>query len=189
MSDKLKDYIDLFHERSVFIPTKTIKLTGDVDEDMYNLAVSNLHALDSTPGSITIKLMSDGGSVSIARAIYDLILGCKNEVRIQCYGEVSSSASIILQASDLRIMSPNSKIMIHVGSESVPQDHPRNVDRLYEQHRLDEKWIEDVYLNKIKEKKKRFTRNQLKDIMIFDKYLSPKDSLELGLIDQIGELQ
>lgn len=189
MSEKLKDQIELFHDHNVFIPTKTIRLTGDVDEDMYNTAVANLHALDSTAGSITIKLMSDGGSVSVARAIYDLIVGCKNEVRIQCYGEVASSASIILQAADLRVMSANSKLMIHVGSESVPQDHPRNVDRLYEQHRLDEKWIEDIYLNKIKEQKKRFTRNQLKDIMVFDKYLSPKDSLELGLIDQIGELQ
>ena len=189
MSEKLKDHIDQFHSNSIFVPTKTIKLTGDVDEDMYDLALANIHALDSMTGTITIKLMSDGGSVSIARAIYDLISGCKNEVRIQCYGEVSSAASIILQAADTRCMSPNSKLMIHVGAEGIPTDHPRNVDRLYEQHRFDEKWIEDVYLKRIKEKKKRFTRNQLKDIMTWDSYLTPKRSLELGLIDEIGELQ
>ena len=187
MSEKFREYIQFFHEKHVYIPTKTIKLCGEVDENMYNIALSNIHALDSVNGTITIKLMSEGGSLSVGRAIYDIISLCKNEIRIVCYGEVVSAASIILQAADLRIMSPNSKLMIHVGSESVPEDHPRNVDRLYEQHRIDEKWLEDIYLNKIKEKKKRFTRTQLKDIMIFDKYFNAKEALDLGLVDKIGE--
>ena len=189
MSCNLKDYIGIFHDRGVFIPTKTVSLVGDVDEDLFKSALCNLHSLDSTHGEITIKLMSDGGSISSARGIYDLIRGCKNRVRIICYGEVSSSGSIILQAGDFRVMSENSKLMIHVGSESVPSDHPRNVDRLIEQHRIDESWIEDVYLSKIKEKKKRFTRQALKDMLIWDKSLSPKEALALGLIDSIGEVQ
>ena len=189
MSDKLKDHIELFGSNHIFIPTKTLKLTGDVDDDMYDIAVVGLHSLDSMTGPITIKLKSQGGDVDVARAIYDLVRGCKNEVRIQCYGEVASSASIILQAGDIRCMSPNSKIMIHVGSEGIPMDHPRNVEKVFEQHRIDEKWIEDIYLSRIKEKKKRFTRNNLKDIMIWDKFLTPKEALDLGLIDQVGELQ
>lgn len=189
MSTSLKDEIELFHDKGVFLRTKTMKLTGDVDEDMLDLAMCNLHALDSVSGEVTIKLCSDGGDVAIARAIYDLILGMKNFVNIICYGEVSSSASLILQSGDKRIMSPNSKLMLHIGSESIPQDHPRNVDSLYRQHREDEKWMIDVYYKKMKEKKKRLTKSNISDILVFDKYYSPKEALEMGLIDEIGECQ
>jgi len=189
MSEKLKEYLELYHERGVFIPTKTFNLIGDVDEDMLKTATCNLHALDSTHGEITIKLISDGGSVSIARAIYDLIRGCKNVVRIICYGEVSSSATLILQAADKRIMTPNSKLMLHIGSEGIARDHPRNVDRQYSDYRKDEKWMKNIYLEKIKEVKKRFTNIKLDDILIWDTFLDPKKALELGLIDQIGEIQ
>ena len=186
MSDKLKEYIDQFHDHNVFLPTKTINLSGDVDEDLYNTALCNLHSLDSTHGEITIKLMSDGGSVAIARAIFDLIKNCKNRVKIICYGEVSSAGSIILQAADTRIMSNNSKLMLHVGNEAIPNEHPRNIDKMYEQHRIDEKWIEDIYLSRIKEKKKRYTRHQLKSMLTWDTSFGPKDALDLGLIDDIG---
>ena len=189
MSNSFKDLVSEFHSNNVFLETKTIVVVGDVDEDMFEMLAKNLHALDSKSGEITIKLMSDGGSVSVARGIYDVIRGCKNVVRIICYGEVSSSATIILQAGDRRVMAPNSKLMVHVGSEFIPQSLPRNVERTAEQHRIDEKWMEDIYLVKIKQKKPRFTRKQLKMLLEYDTYLSPKESLELGLIDHIGEIQ
>ena len=189
MSDKVKDYAGQLFDNSVYIPTKTITLTGSVDEDMYNTAIKGLHLLDSYTGPINIKMYSNGGDLTVARALYDALRGCKNYVRVIVYGEAASAATIILQAADSRVMTPSSKLMVHVGAESIPEDHPRNVDQLYEQHRIDEKWIEDVYLKRIKEKKKRFTRHQLKSMLNFDKYLSPKEALESGLIDEIGEPQ
>ena len=41
----------------------------------------------------------------------------------------------------------------------------------------------------MKEKKKRYTRNQLKSMLTWDKSYDAKDALELGLIDEIGEIQ
>ena len=189
MSEKIKDYIDQFHDKDVFIPTKTIKLIGDVDDDMLNSALCNLHSLDYTAGEVTIKLVSDGGSVAVARAIYDLIVNMKNVVSIIAYGEVSSAASIILQAGDERVMSPNSKLMLHAGEESIPSSHPKNSEKLYKQHRIDEAWMEDVYLSRIREKKKRFTRVKLKELLEWDTFMNPKEALEYGLIDAIGEIQ
>ena len=189
MSDDLKDYVELFHDHGVFIPTKTIRVTGEVDEEMYDNLLANLHSLDSKTGEITIKLMSEGGSVTVARAIYDLIRGCKNVVRIIVYGEAASAATIILQAADMRVMAPNSKIMIHVGSEGIGRDHPRNVDKAYAECRVDEKWMEDIYMEKIKLVKKRFTRQKMKDLLQWDMSMSPKEALEMGLIDKIGEIQ
>ena len=184
-----KEHLEQFHENSVFIETKTIVLVGEVDDDMFEMLAKNLHALDTKSGEITIKLMSEGGSVTVARGIYDLIRGCKNVVRIQCYGEVASSATIILQAADRRIMAPNSKLMVHVGEEGAPRSKPRDMDRLVQEHRVDEKWMEDIYLKKIKEKKPRYTRKNLKAMLEYDTYLNPKQALELGLCDEIGEIQ
>ena len=189
MSEKLKEYLELFFDKSIFIPTKTIELTGEVDDDMYRTALIGLHALDSMSGEISIKLRSEGGSVEVARAITDLITGCKNRVRITCYGEVASAATIILQAADERIMRESSKLLIHVGSEGVARDHPRNVDAQYEDLRADETWIEDIYLKKIREKKPRFTRQKMKDLLQWDKFIYPKEALELGLIDSLEEAQ
>lgn len=188
MSDDFKDHIDQFHSRGVFLDTKTIVEIGDVDEDMFDRLSKNLHALDSKMGEITIKLMSDGGYVSVARGIYDLISECKNYVKVICYGEVASSATIILQAADKRVMAPNSKLMIHVGKNGGGgSEHPRNDERLAEQNKIDKEWMEDIYLKKIKEKKPRFTRKKLESMLEFDTYLNPKQALEIGLIDSIGE--
>lgn len=189
MSKEFKDHIDQFHDRCVFLDTKTIVVVGEVDEDMFEMMAKNLHALDTKAGEITIKLMSDGGSVSVARGIYDLIKGCKNFVRIICYGEVSSSATLILQAADRRIMTENSKLMIHVGQEGAPPSKPRDLDRLRDEYRKDGTWMEDVYLKRIKEKKPRFTRKKLQTMLEYDTYLNPKEALELGFIDSIGEIQ
>lgn len=188
MSDKLKSDFQLFSDRDVFIPTKTIKMLGPVDDIMFEKTLVNLHTLDSVTGDITIKLMSPGGDLDVARGIYDLIRGCKNRVNIQCYGLVASAATLILQAGDLRCMSENSKLMIHVGSESMPQEHPRNIDALYNESRKDEAWIENIYLKSIREKKKRFPKEKLRDILTWDTYIDPKEALDLGLIDKIGEL-
>ena len=188
MSDKLKEYLNMLHDRNVFIPTKTILLYGGIDDDILEEFTCNLHALDSVTGEITIKLISEGGCLTAARAIYDLIRGCKNFVRIIVYGEAASAATIVLQAADLRVMAENSKLMIHVGSEGIARDHPRNVDAIYNEHRVDEKWIEDRYLKRIKEKKPRYTRQQLKDMLVWDRTIKPKGALDLGLIDKIGEI-
>lgn len=188
MSDNLKECLDQFHDKGVFLPTKTIMLTGEVDEEMYASAMASIHALDSLPGEITIKLMSEGGDVTVARGIYDAIANAKNIVRIQTYGVVASAATIILQAADKRVMAPNSLLMVHAGSEGMASDHPRNVDSLYKQYRADEKWMQKIYLDRIKEKKKRYTKQKLEDLLVWDRYLTAKEAVELGLADEIGEI-
>ena len=184
-----KDLIELLHTTGLYIPTRTIVEVGPVDEDMLDRMLKNLHALDSTVDPINIKLSSEGGCVVSARGIYDAIKACKNLVRIICYGEVASSATLILQAADERVMTDNSKLMLHVGSEGIAHDHPRNVDAAYEENRKLEKWMEDIYLDKIKQKKKRFTRQNMKTMLTWDRSLTPEEAMSYGLIDIIGEVQ
>lgn len=189
MSDKIKESLSQLFENNIHIPSKTITLTGSVDDDMYETVLKGTIALETIQGPITIRmyLNSGGGDLVAARGIIDVIKNCTKNVEIICVGEVVSAATLILQAADHRVMMPNSRLMIHVGVEGVAENHPRNVDEMIRIHREDEIFIEDIYLKKIKEKKKRFTRHQLKSLLQFDKYLNPKEALELGLIDEIKE--
>ena len=187
MSDKLKEYIDQYLDKHIFIKTRTIRLFGDIDEERRDILDTGLEAFNTSSGPIIIKLESDGGSVAIAKTMFDLIRQSPNHVKIVCYGEVSSAATLILQAADQRVMSHNSKLMLHAGSESIPQDHPRNVDVAYNEHRKEEDWMVNVYHKKIKEKRKRFTRQQVVSMLKWDKYIRPKEALDFGLIDEIWE--
>lgn len=187
--NKLKDDLEAFHGTGLYLPTRTLLITGEVNDDLYASTIKNLHALDSTSGTINIKLNSEGGDVIAGRAIYDAIKNCKNHVRITVYGQASSAASFILQSADERIMTESSYLMLHVGEEGHAQNHPKNVRRWDEFYRKLETWMENIYLQKIKQKKKRYTRNQLKSVLLFDTILNPKEALEMGLIDIIGEVQ
>ena len=45
--------------------------------------------------------------------------------------------------------------------------------------------MEDMYLKRIKEKKPRYTRKQLQNMLTFDTILNPKKAIELGLADKV----
>jgi ATP-dependent protease ClpP protease subunit len=182
------DHISQYHDYGIYIPTRTIDIKEDITPELEAQVSRNLHILDNTKGTIHIKINTEGGCTISARAIYDSILNCKNFVKIIGTGEITSSGSLIMQAADERWMTQNSHMMIHIGQTKAPADHPRNKERwdAFDKEIL-ELWVEDVYLRRIKEKKKRFTRSQIKSLIQFDKYLLPKEAIELGLCDLIGD--
>jgi ATP-dependent protease ClpP protease subunit len=187
MTDKLKDNLTNFHDNGIYIPRRTVSLFGGIDMDRFKTVFKNLHALDISSGDINLIINSEGGDVVQGKGIYQAIKGCSNHVRGIVYGEASSAASFILQACDKRVMTTDSYLLLHIGQEELSENHPRNIDRLHEFYRELETWLESVYLKKIKEKKKRFTRNQIKSMLQFDKYIYPAEALELGLIDEIKD--
>lgn len=185
------DQISLLHNYNIDVTTKTITLTGEVNDEMADTALKNLHILNQTNGKITIYLSSDGGDLSAGKIIYDAVRYSSNVVEIICFSNVMSCGTLILMAGDKRIMMPSSKLMIHVGHEGLGQDHPRNIDNAFKNLRDDEEYIEDIYLERLnekqrKDKKKLLTKKQIKDILVFDKYMEAEEALQLGLITSIG---
>lgn len=185
MSDKIRDYLSIYHDYGMYYPSRSIDIFGDIDQEKSQNIIRNLTVLDLSPGTIEIKLMSEGGCVVSGLAIYNAIKSCTNNVRIMCYGEVSSMATIILQAADERVMKPDSFLMLHVGSEQSGDMHPRAKEQWDKFMKALEVRMEDIYLAKIKEKKKKFTRKQLQEMILFDRIFTPKEACEHGLIDSI----
>ena len=186
MSKDINTIISNFHDCGLYLPTRSVDISGDVDLEMYQKTLRNLHILDSMNGTINVFIHSEGGDLTYCKAIYDLIKGCRNYVRGMVYGEASSSASIFFQACDERLMAPNAELMIHIGEEATG-GHPENKARWDAKYKRDGVWMQDVYLEKIKQIKPRYTRKRLTDLLRFDTILSAKEAIELGLCDRIED--
>jgi len=187
MSDKLTSNIENFHAYDIYVPTKTIKIFGDIDELMKDTIVSNLHILDGTTGMVTVLLSSDGGCVDNGLAIYDAIKSMKNAVRIIGYGGVSSMASVIMQAGDERFMSVNSYMMLHEGTAAF--EGSRLNRKAWERlHKIQEELIYDIYRDSIIVKK-RITKKALVDkVEKADWVLTASEAVAWGLVDKVVEI-
>lgn len=188
MSGKQTDF-DILMSYNMDIRSRTIYLDDDIDENSASLFIKCLRYLDKTTGDITIVMNCEGGCVSNGFAMYDVIKACQNEITIKVYGATMSMATVVLQAADRRVMSPNSRMMIHVGGMEVG-GHFKNVKRAVAENDALDKICMDIYLDKIHEVNPDFKRSQLQKMMDFDSYISAQRCLELGLIDEIdGEDQ
>jgi len=156
-----------------------------VDSKMAERQIKNLHILETASSDpITIILNNPGGDINHGLAIYDAIKNCKSHVTIKVLGHAMSMGSIILQAADKRIMAPNASQMIHYGSLAVDKE-AKTVYKIVEEYKRIDKWVEDMYLAKIKEKNPHYTRARLQRLLNHDTFLTATQSVELGLADKI----
>lgn len=181
------DVVDKFYEYDIFFKTRTIYMgegEDGVDKQFAEFMIKGLHILDQEQGDITILMNNGGGDEYHGMAVYDAIKSCKNHVTIKVYGMSMSMGSIILQAADERMMSENARMMIHYGTWGV-YDHALNSDRWNAEGLRFNRWMEDLYLEKIREKKPRYTRAQVKRLVQFDTFFTASEAVEIGLCDKV----
>jgi ATP-dependent Clp protease protease subunit len=128
-----------------------------------------------------------GGDEYHGFAIYDAIKNCKSIVTVKVFGHAMSMGSIILQAADERIMSPTSRQMIHYGTWGV-HDHAKTAQKWAKEGEKIDTWMENMYLARIQEKNPAFNIKKLKNMLDHDTFLTPEESVELGLCDSILEV-
>lgn len=201
MSKNTRDDVDRFFDYHIHLPTKTLFLgsaesdvdgnESGVDGKLAEIAVKALHILDNVQNDlpITIKLNSIGGDEYHGLAIYDAIQSCKTEVHIIVYGHAMSMGSIILQAADKRIMSRNARVMIHYGTPLHADDglHAKEQHNWTEECKKFNVIMEDIYLEKIREKNPAINRKQLQKMLDFAQFFTAEEAVEEGLADEILE--
>jgi ATP-dependent protease ClpP protease subunit len=74
---------------------------------------------------ILVHMHLPGGDWQDCLGIYDTIRFSKSKIIILAYAKVESSSSVILQAAPLRILMPNTNVMIHYGSFSMDAEHSK----------------------------------------------------------------
>lgn len=168
---------------SVLLDSRIINLVGEVDEAMAHRVTSALLVLDSLDKKKPIHLYinSPGGSIHDGLAIIDTMNLVGAPVYTYVLGYAASMGAAILSAGAKghRYATPNSYVMIHQASSGarghvedmkVSMKHTENLndlmaDLIGRNCGKDAKWY-----------KKATNR---------DKWLTSKDSLEVGIVDKV----
>lgn len=194
MAKLIRDNIDKFFDYEVYIPTRTIFMgsamhseegESGTDGAMAERIIKALHILDdASEQPITILMNNVGGDEYHGMAIYDAIKACRSKVVIKVFGHAMSMGSIILQAADVRIMAPNSRMMIHYGTWGI-HDHAKIAYKWAEEGKRFDEWMENVYLEKINEKIPQFKKQKLEKWLDHDTFFTAAEAVKLGLCDYV----
>lgn len=191
----IKDDIDRFHDYGLYVPIRTIYMGSEsygedgnesgVDGLLAERVIKNITILDHVSSEpITIIINNLGGDIYHGMAICDAIKSCKSEVIAKVFGYAMSMGSAILQAADKRIMSVNSRQMIHYGTRGY-DGHAKDIQKSSQECLKLDKWMEKVYISRIREKHPKYTLENLQNLLDHDTYLSAQESVRIGLADKV----
>ncbi len=171
-------YSRLLKDRIIFLGTQ-------INDDVANAVVAQLLFLqsDDPKTDVHMYINSPGGSISAGLAIYDTMQFVNCDVATYCVGQCASMGAVLLAAGTAgkRKALPNSRIMIHqplAGMEGSAEDiliHAKEFMKVKER------------LNRILIKHTGHPLEKIEKDTDRDRFMSPEEALEYGLIDHIIE--
>jgi len=168
----------LLMDRIIFLGT-------GIDDNVANIIVAQLLFLDAEDPERDVYLYvnSPGGGVYAGLAIYDTIRHMRAPVSTFAVGIAASMAAVLVAAGEngKRSALPNSRIMIHQpsgGSQGTASDiEIAAKEILYTRNRLNE--ILALHTGQ--------TLEQVQDDVDRDRFMSPQEAVDYGLIDRVLE--
>lgn len=180
MAKKSND-VELLFDLGIDEKSRTIILTGEVNDDMLHIVETGFTYLESKSNDpISIRLSSSGGNVAIGLSIIDRIENSDCEVHIHASGEICSMAIIILAAGDFRTCHPLTQFMHHEETYDSPGRHSQNKSFVKFSERFDEmlcKWLSN--------RTKRDAKFWKTTGVGIDHWFTADQAEEYGLIDEI----
>ena len=171
-------YSRLLKERIVF-------LVGTVNDNAASLITAQLLYLESEnpKKEISFYINSHGGLVTAGLGIYDTMQYIKPPVSTLCIGQASSMGSFLLAAGEKgkRLSLPNSRIMVHQPSAGY-QGQATDIE-IHAKEILALK----ARLNKIYSKHTKKSESDIKKALERDKFMTPEEAKQFGLIDEVVE--
>ena len=168
------------------VESSTIYLFGDIaDGTLYDFtlkikAIIHMRGEEKKNDPINVVINSDGGDVYEALGMIDFMQSLNIKVNTICRGRAMSAAALLLCAgTGNRVASKNSTIMFHEISSGIygkSSDMKANVQHTEK--------LEEILINIITSNSKQDSLFW-KDKILKDYYLSPEESIELGIIDTI----
>ena len=171
-------YSRLLKERIIF-------LTGPIDDNVASLVCAQLLFLESEnpKKEISFYINSPGGIVWSGLAMYDTMQYISSKIMTICIGQAVSAASLLLTAGEkeMRFSLPNSRIMVHQPSGGY-QGQVTDIEIQTKEIIKTKQRLNEIYA--------KHTGKDIKEvglIMERDRYFSPAEAIEFGLIDKIVE--
>ena len=173
-------YSRLLRERVVFVGTA-------IDDEIANLVVAQLLHLEAEDPEKDIQLYvnSPGGHVYAGLAIYDTMRFIKPDVATTCCGIAMSMGSLILAggARGKRAALPNSRILIHQPSGGY-QGQSTDIAIHAKESLALRRRMEEIYAEHTGR-----TQEQLSADLERDRFFTPEEALEYGMIDRVTPLR
>ena len=170
-------YSRLLKDRIIFIQ-------GGIDDSKSSTVIAQLLFLEKEDKDEEIKIyiMSQGGSVLAAFAIYDTIQLINAPVATFCIGYAYSAAAFLLAAGSKgrRVALPTSKIMIH--EPWVGHIEGKTEDVKIEAQQLE--LTKQLFLQRMSSHTGKSADQIEKDCM-YDKYFSPEEAKKYGIVDKV----
>lgn len=173
----------LLRERIIFV-------NGEVEDQMAALICAQLLFLESeSPGKeISLYINSPGGVVTAGLAIYDTMQFIRSPVSTLCMGTAYSMGSFLLAggAPGRRMALPNASILVHQPSGGAQGKVTDVLIHAEESQKV------KARINRIYSKHCGRTIEEVERTLDRDRYMSPEEARDWGLIDSIfterGEL-
>ena len=166
-------YSRLLQDRIIF-------LTGEIDDTISNIIISELLYLDNiSHENIYLYINSPGGVITSGMGIYDTMRFIESKVITIGVGMCASMAAILLSSGDERYVLPNAEVMIHQplgGAQGQATDIKIAAERII---KLKEK------LNRILSNNTHQPIEKIYEDTERDNFLNAKEAKEYGLIDDI----
>jgi ATP-dependent Clp protease, protease subunit len=169
-------YSRLLKERIIFV-------VGPVNDHMASLVCAQLLFLESENPSkeVSLYINSPGGVVTSGLAMYDTMQYVRPDISTICVGLAASAGSLLLAAGakGKRFSLPHSNIMIHQpsggfqGQATDIEIHAKEIIKTRDR------------LNKIYVKHTGQELKTIEDAMERDRFMTPAEAKEFGLIDQV----
>jgi ATP-dependent Clp protease protease subunit len=175
----------VFDIYSRLLKDRIIFLQGQINDDSANLIVAQMLFLqfDDPKADIHLYINSPGGSVTAGLSIYDTMRYITCDVATYCIGQSASMGAVLLCAGTKgkRNVLPHSRVMIHqplAGTEGTTTEiliHAKEFLRLKRD------------LNEILVRHTGRTLEEIERDTDRDKFMSAKEALEYGIVDQLLE--
>ena len=169
---------------SRLLKDRIILLSGEIDDNLANIIVSELLYLDSiNHDDISLYINSPGGSITAGMAIMDTMNFIKSDVSTICLGMAASMGAFLLSAGTKgkRYALPNSEIMIHQplgGMKGQASDIKIHADHII---RTKDK------LNRILSERTGQPLEVIERDTDRDNFMTAEQAAEYGLIDKVFE--
>jgi ATP-dependent protease ClpP protease subunit len=180
MNEERKSFVRKLLDIGIVLVTdsineETLRIISDAVSEFYIKKIPKM----------TLLISSDGGNLSIALQIYDLLGLYPGEKTGIVFGRAHSAALIVLQGCDKRYATANSTILIHHGSCNV------NKNLFYDKKGLaklirDAKEVEKV-VSLLFQKKTKRTPKEIHKLSMEDKKIFVKEAIKFGFLDGVWD--
>ncbi len=175
-------------ERSYDIFSRLLKeniifLTGQVNDTVAGLITAQLLFLEAEnpKKDIAFYINSPGGIVTAGLGIYDTMQYIRNKVSTICIGQACSMGSLLLAAGEpgQRYSLPNSRIMVHQPSGGA-QGQATDIEIQAKEILSLRERLNGIYVKHTGQ-----NLEHIQEALERDKFMSPDEAKEFGLIDKI----